>query len=169
VKKIQIPSSVEFIGNCCFYECKSLCEITFESRSKLQRIEEYAFYETGVKNVQIPSSVEFIGKKCFYGCNSLCEITFESRSKLQRIEESAFSVSGLKKIQIPSSVEFIDKLCFSFCSSLCEITFEGQVSVIEYGAFSRCNALTYVKFPRGVNLNYTFPKECRIEESDSSI
>jgi hypothetical protein len=53
----------------------SLCEITFECGSKLQRIGEYAFYRTDIKIIQIPSNVEFIGDHCSYECDSLCEIT----------------------------------------------------------------------------------------------
>jgi hypothetical protein len=103
VKKIRIPSNVEFIGANCFRQCHSLCEVIFESGSKLQRIEEYAFHGTGVKMIRIPSSVEFIGKECFSWCGSLCEITFEGNVKL--IENDAFTYCwALKCVKVPCGV-----------------------------------------------------------------
>jgi hypothetical protein len=35
---VSIPSSVEIIGSDCFSERKSLCEVVFESNSKLKEI-----------------------------------------------------------------------------------------------------------------------------------
>jgi hypothetical protein len=157
VRKLLIPSSVKLIGRKCFDECKSLCEITFESGSKLQRIEKYAFNQSGVKMIRIPSSVEFIGEYCFsgdvYRSGSLCEITFESGSQLRRIDDRAFRNTGLKRIRIPSSVEFIGEYCFCECKSLCEITFEGSVKNIGEGAFKDCPVMC-VKVMVGINTNF---------------
>jgi hypothetical protein len=83
-------------------------------------------------------------------------------SKLERIDEWGFGKTGVKKITIPSHVEFIGTFCFSHCNFLCEVTFEGNVKVIEENAFSFC-PLHCVKIPRGMKLNYEFPKTCRIE------
>jgi hypothetical protein len=38
--EIVIPSSVEMLGERCFSGCRSLSSITFESGSRLSRIEE---------------------------------------------------------------------------------------------------------------------------------
>jgi hypothetical protein len=85
---IEIPSSVEFIGENCFRGCESLCEITFESGSKLQRIEEEAFRLNNLKMIEIPSSVEFIGEFCFSECQSLYDVRFEGH--VREIEVMAF-------------------------------------------------------------------------------
>jgi hypothetical protein len=89
LKKIEISSSVEFIGKYCFSECKFLYEVLFEAGSKLKRIDEYGFHGTGLNQIEIPSSVEFIGKHCFCGCQSLCVIRFEAgcKYKLQHLDE----------------------------------------------------------------------------------
>jgi hypothetical protein len=71
------PSSVDAIGKFCFWGCKSLCEVTFETGSKLERIEKQAFSWTRLKKMTIPSSVEVSGEDCFSSCGSLCEVTFE--------------------------------------------------------------------------------------------
>jgi hypothetical protein len=60
LKSIIIPKSVEVLCKECFSNCKSLTSITFESDSRLQRIEERAFAGTGLKSIIVPSSVEVL-------------------------------------------------------------------------------------------------------------
>jgi hypothetical protein len=111
-RSIVIPSSVVVLGEWSFSWCKSLESVTFESGSRLERIEESAFYCTGLKSIEIPSPVVVLGKESFSWCMSLESVTFESGSRLERIEESAFCPSGLKFIEIPDSVTFIDGSAF---------------------------------------------------------
>jgi hypothetical protein len=108
-KSVVIPSSIEVLSKFCFYTCKLLSSITFESNSHLQRIEESAFSSNGLRSIVIPSSVEVLSKFYFAGCKSLSSITFESDSHLQCIEALSFSLSGIISIVIPHSVEFIDR------------------------------------------------------------
>jgi hypothetical protein len=61
--------------------------VTFESGSKLSRIEKSVFSETGLVEIILPSSVEVLGEECFSLCVSLSSVIFESVSKLSRIEE----------------------------------------------------------------------------------
>jgi hypothetical protein len=74
---IRIPSNVEMFGKYCFSECKSLCEVVFESNSKLREIDDLALSSSGIKTIRIPSNVEMFGKHCFSGCKSLYEVVFE--------------------------------------------------------------------------------------------
>jgi hypothetical protein len=136
-RSIVIPSSVIVLGKQSFYECKSLESVTFESGSRLERIEESAFFRSGLRSVLIPSSVIVLGKWNFYQCNSLESVTFESDSRLERIEESAFFRSGLKSILIPSSVVVLGEWSFRGCKSLESVTFESdsRLERIEESAF----------------------------------
>jgi hypothetical protein len=90
--------------------------MTFESGSRLERIEEQAFCESGLKSIWIPSSVVVLGKSSFRDCKSLESVTFESGSRLERIEESAFQWTGLISIEIPGSVTFIEGSVFAAVS-----------------------------------------------------
>jgi hypothetical protein len=64
--EIESPSSVEIIGEACFVRCGSFTSLTFESESKLSRIETYAFQESGLIEIVIPSSVEILCESCFF-------------------------------------------------------------------------------------------------------
>jgi hypothetical protein len=75
----------------CFYCCISLCEVTFESDSKLK---------CAIKSIGIPSNVEVVGEECFSSCKSLCEVTFESDSKLRESQKDAFD-EFLRCVKVP--------------------------------------------------------------------
>jgi hypothetical protein len=134
---IQIPSSVESIGESCFSRT-CLTRITFGIGSVLKCIGRDAFSYSGVASIQIPSGVESIGESCFRN-TELEEITFALglRSKLLRIESQAFENTQLRTIKIPRSVEFIGKSCFRQCRQLVKVTFEcgSRVKCIHDRAF----------------------------------
>jgi hypothetical protein len=125
---IRIPSSVEFLGKECFYGCESLCEVTFESGSKLKRIEEHGFEGNCVSMIQIPSSVEFLGTGCFWGCNWLREVTFEGN--IREIGCRAFDTCLLKCVKVPRGVklnyEFPEK-CRIECIDIAKIVGKRKV------------------------------------------
>jgi hypothetical protein len=112
-KKVVVPCSIKSLCKSCFQSCTSVESILFENESKLIRIEQFAFYRSGLKSIVIPSSVEVFSKLCFGFCKSLQSIIFENDSKLIQIEELAFCCSGLESFIIPSSVVIIDGSAFS--------------------------------------------------------
>ena len=84
LKFIKIPSSVESIGDSCFFG-SNVETVEIENNSKLQTIGEYAFSDCEqLKFIKIPSSVESIGKYCFSGSN-VETVEIENNSKLQKI------------------------------------------------------------------------------------
>ena len=127
---IEIPASVETIGNTAFSDCSSLATVTFEKGSRLKTIGNNAYYRcTSLTSIEIPASVETIEKKAFMHCSSLATVTFEKGSQLKTIAgdsyDGAFSdCTALTSIEIPASVETIEATAFKRCSKLATITFE---------------------------------------------
>jgi hypothetical protein len=126
--------------------------VTFESGSRLERIEESAFHGSGLKSIVIPSSVVVLGRSSFYLCKSLESVTFESGSRLERIEESAFHGSGLQSIVIPGRVTFVDGSAFIDLSliaaspddmqfRLCECLLESFDGSVIYRYFGSCHSI----------------------------
>jgi hypothetical protein len=74
-----------------FFECRSLSSVTFESGSKLSRIEKEAFSGTSLVEIIFPGSVEVLCERCFDECKSLSSVKFESGSKLCEMSQDAFS------------------------------------------------------------------------------
>ena len=163
---IEIPASVETIGNTAFSDCSSLATVTFEKGSRLKTIGNNAYYRcTSLTSIEIPASVETIEKKAFMHCSSLATVTFEKGSQLKTIAgdsyDGAFSdCTALTSIEIPASVETIEATAFKRCSQLATVTFEkgsqlktiggGYYSSYYHGAFSDCSSLTSIEIPASV-------------------
>ena len=174
---IEIPASVETIGNTAFSDCSSLATVTFEKGSRLKTIGNNAYYRcTSLTSIEIPASVETIEKKAFMHCSSLATVTFEKGSQLKTIAgdsyDGAFSdCTALTSIEIPASVETIEATAFRVCSKLATVTFEkgsqlkiiggGYSSSYYYGAFLGCSSLTSIEIPASVEtIEATAFKRC---------
>jgi hypothetical protein len=127
--------------------------VAFERGSRLERIFDSAFRDTGIQSIVIPSSVVDLGKKSFCGCKSLESVIFESGSRLERIEESAFEESGLHSIDIPSSVVVLGKKSFYWCKSLKSAIFESgsRLEQIDESALEN-SGLQSIRIPSSVIL-----------------
>jgi hypothetical protein len=55
----------EILGSGCFFACKSLSSISFESNSRLNRIESCAFLQSSLQSTEIPRNVQFIAGNAF--------------------------------------------------------------------------------------------------------
>jgi hypothetical protein len=66
-KTFIVPSSVETIGARCFENCARMETITFGESSKLKRIGERAFAESGLASITIPAATEEIDGSAFVG------------------------------------------------------------------------------------------------------
>jgi hypothetical protein len=65
VVEITLPVLGEILDECCFYDCRSLSFIRFESGSRLSRVKEWAFSGTGLIEIILPSSIEVLDERCF--------------------------------------------------------------------------------------------------------
>lgn len=163
---IEIPASVEIIGEYAFSSLTNLTSVTFEENSNLRVIETEAFVETSLTAIEIPASVETIGDAAFRNCSALKEVIFQKGIKLKTIAgggaytETAnanqglfYRCTSLVSIEIPASVEVIEKAAFNDCANLQTVTFESNSNLLtiggqkdyrgtQFGAFSGCRNLT---------------------------
>jgi hypothetical protein len=153
VFRVWIPNSIEVLKFNSFNDCRKLFYISFESNSRLTRIEWNVFWKSSLQSIVIPSTVEILGFECFSSCESLLSISFESNSHLIRIGSRAFSNSSLQSMLIPSSVEILGSSCFSECKSLSSISFESNshLTRIESETFSN-SSLQSILIPSSVEV-----------------
>jgi hypothetical protein len=121
-----IPAVVEILGETCFSESTSLCELTFESGSRLNTIQDLVFCScSSLVSICIPAQVEYIPAFCFAMCTSLAELTFERGSKLIELCSGAFSgCFSIRSIIFPSRLEIMGFGSLDECRSLSGLTFE---------------------------------------------
>ena len=143
ITNLEIPNSVESIGERAFEYC------------------------TGLTSITIPNSVTSIGGSAFYGCSGLTSIKvesgnekYDSRSNCNAIIETSSNIliAGCNNTIIPNSVTSIGSGAFSSCSGLTSVTIPNSVTSIGDDAFTGCTGLTSVTIPNSVTSigNYAF-------------
>ena len=111
LEEIDIPPTVEWIGERAFSNC------------------------AGLKKVALTKSVQQIEQAAFMNCRSLEE--FKIPKGIERVEAFTFSgCENLRAVEIPSSVKHIEEKAFEFCPRLEKVTVSKWCQV-EDGAFDK--------------------------------
>lgn len=146
---MEIPNSIESIGNDTFCNCSELTSVVIPN--SVTSIGDYSFYLcNGLTSVVIPISVKSIGKSAFGKCSGMKEVNFNAENCIScgsnenpafpssietlhlgdaviNIPEYAFcQCSGLKSVEIPKSVKYIDDFAFYGCNGLKVVIFNAQ-------------------------------------------
>lgn len=172
VTKVQIPASVEELGNAAFANCQHLKSVTFAEGSRIKAIPRGAFgYCPTLSEINIPDSVEEVGVMAFYSCIGLfnlelpesvkviCDQAFESCENLatinlpeglQTIGEQAFYMAGLTEVVVPDGVTELGRGAFHTCLSLRKAVLGNGIKRITSGAFGYCTALEEITVPASV-------------------
>ena len=142
LSSIVIPESVTFINHYAFEGCSSLEDVTIPDN--VSSIGSGIFKECGkLKHVKLPKSLVIVAADAFQGCGLLQEITIPEG--VTTIAAAAFDVcSSLANITLPSTLTTISRSAFYDCQSLTEITIPEKVSSIGEYAFRYCESLKKV-------------------------
>ena len=169
ITSIELPSTLEMIGNYAFEDCSGLTEVVLSNCTSLISIGHGAFYNcSGLTEVDLSNciSLENIGLEVFCYCSSLATIDLSDCISLISIEQFAFRYcSTLTNIILTNcvSLENIGVAAFHLCTSLERIDFDTCVnlSVISPSAFEECYSLRSIILP--------YPYEWYITDDESSI
>lgn len=105
LKYIDIPNTVETVGNAAFFGCSNLEYATINS----QRIESYAFSNnSNLKEVYIGENVEYIESYTFSNCGSLTEVNYLGTIEMwNKISKSGWNTSSsiIKVVCIDGDVQ----------------------------------------------------------------
>ena len=150
--RVNIPASVETIGNGAFKDCSNLKTVFFSEGSKLTTIGSSAFRGcTSLESITVPDEVTAMKDWAFGGCISLASVALSK--KLTKIPNYCFyGCTGLESITIPSSVTTIYGQAFQGCSSLQSVTFgeNSSLTAIASQAFEGCVSISGIIIPNGV-------------------
>ena len=113
LKSVNLPTSVEAIGEMVFMGCSSL------------------------KSINLPANLTIIGAGAFYECTGLSSISFPD--KLTYILAGAFAdCTGLTSISIPASVQVIENDVFLGCTNITDVYCYADPAKLEWKD-SDCN------------------------------
>lgn len=144
-----------------FSEGKESSDISIESEydgKPVKAIAAKAFYnKSNLKNVVIADSVEKIGEYAFYNSGVT---NIKLPNNLKTIEKATFTKSQLTKVDVPSSVTAIKEQAFWSCKDLQSVKIGNNVLEIGTYAFYECENLNSINIPNTVNTigNYAFSR-----------
>lgn len=144
-----------------FSEGKDSSDIIIDSEFEGKPVKEIAaraFYaESNLKSVVIPDSVDKIGEYAFYN-SSVKDINLPNN--LKKIEKAIFTKSKLTKVVIPDSVTEVGEQAFWACKDLTSVKISNNVTNIGTYAFYECEKLSVADIPESVRTigNYVFSR-----------
>jgi hypothetical protein len=142
---VYLPRSARLL--CCqsFSRCQFLSAVSFESCSKLKRIEKEAVVHCRLKSITISRSVEYIDHAAFgtvvdspvaVVARNL-HFTALSNMLLDYVMKRAIRYFGsASHLIVPRHVETVCSCCFSFCQSLSSVSFQNDSKLKEIGAYA---------------------------------
>lgn len=135
--RVEIPQGVKVINLDAFYQCSSLKEVVFASKTidqvgtgvfrdcssletinlpDMETIPESFFNGcTSLKNISIPQTVKTIGRYAFYN-SGLEEINIGNNVK--RLEDSCFGETKIRTLTVPESVTYAGSTLTEGCDEL---------------------------------------------------
>jgi len=145
IESINLPNSLETIGEEAFFNCSSLTTVTIPKNVK--RIDYGTFIGcSGLKKAILSEGVTEISGDMFYKCTSLNSISIPNT--VTSIGDKAFyGCNNLEEIYIPDSVESLGSSAFSDCSSLSKITLSDNIPLIKERTFYECRNLKEISLP----------------------
>ena len=140
IESIDLPESLEIIGDNTFRGCGNL------------------------KTIKLPNRIKKISNYCFFNCQRLEQILFPK--ELYEIENGAFyGCKSLNMVRMPGSLKKIKHFAFQNCNNLTQIVFNDGVKEIGVSAFRGCKKLAKLNLPLSVlNIHkYSFEKNILLE------
>ncbi len=123
VSSVNLPYSLNVIGDAAFKGCRALWRIS------------------------IPSNVSRIGQSCFEDCTSLRDVEF-SYNNFRELPYRCFrNCNSLRTIRMPQYITSIGDACFEDCRSLVELVLPSRVETIGRDAFRACRSLREITLP----------------------
>lgn len=126
ITTVDIPISVNYIGERCFSNCKHLLEVNV--LSEVDKIENGTFKGcTSLKQVKLVNGIHEIGTLAFYGCKSLSDIS------------------------IPQTVKEIGNYALAYCTKLVNVDLGEGIQKIRWHSFSNCTILKKILVPQSIS------------------
>lgn len=139
------PEGVKVIGKYAFENADSLKVVISEG---VEKIDDFAFYDSGVESVSFPYTLKSIGKRAFANCYGLNEAILPDY--LTYLGEYAFEYSFVKWVRLPAGLKALEEGTFKNCFYLEGINLPDGLTVIGKQAFSGCSKIDEISLPTSV-------------------
>ena len=124
LEHVEIPDTVEEIGDHAFAECVKLKNIPWRRLKRLKKIGISAFENCKeLKSVYLPGSLKELGGAAFGGCEKVETVVFGKGFRIGKLPDHCFrGCSSLMKIRLPEAVQEAGTSAFLECPVTPEIS-----------------------------------------------
>lgn len=145
IQTVNLGENLRSIGDSAFFKCTALGSIQFPA--SLETIGSYAFQGcTSLWSADIPNTVTDMGAYVFAGCDSLRSVEIDGD-----VFESVFAdCTALRDVTFTENCHVIGACAFQGCTGLRSLKLGSAVERIERQAFSDCEKLGYIYFPKSL-------------------
>lgn len=171
LKAVNIPDSVELIGNFAFGNCLKLEKVCVGKgvNSIGNNIFRNCFSITSLDISSLNETYESIDNSIYTkDKKKILYYNYENNSEI-KIPEGVeilasclfYDYDNLTKVEFPSTLTSIEESCFYYCENLSEIELPVSLTYIGSNAFYSCYKITKVKIPDGVTvINASTFRDC---------
>ena len=146
---VEIPAGIQKINGSAFQNEVLVTGVSFSEG--LLRIDDTAFYGTGIKEVKFPASLRLLGNYSFSHCSSLHTVDLESVTQIAAIPMYCFHNStSLAEILLPESIRIIGEFAFAGCCGFTGLPEMNGVTYIAERAFEGCAGLGTAVLPESL-------------------
>lgn len=123
LESVELPPTVQEIGDYAFAGCRNLKHISLASLDQLRRIGTSAFEDcVSLERVFLPACLEELGGAAFSGCSGLRQVRFGPGFHLAALPDHCFrGCRALADIDLPPSVEALGVSAFLECPAVPEL------------------------------------------------
>lgn len=139
ITSIKLPNSLKSIED---YAFKGIALKSIEIPDTVNELGESAFYScTQLKSIKLSSGLTKLSKNLFDGCTKLTDVTIPDSVTI--IESDCFyECYGLKSIKLPNTLKELGGGAFFDCKNLTDITIPDGVTTIGESCFYGCGIST---------------------------
>ena len=92
---VTVPGSVRYIATDAFKDCGFITEISFETGSALETVDEYAFLNcSGIRSITLPSAIRNVRDYAFYGCDYLYFVKYLVTREMVELGSEVYYQAG---------------------------------------------------------------------------
>ncbi len=156
---VEIPGSVQIIGDNAFQDCYRLREVVIASG--VRQIGDWAFSGTAIRTVRLPKTLKTIGREAFHNCENLIAINAaEDGTSFNSVDGVLFtkdnsslliypSAKPESSYKVPASVQIISDYAFLGCYNLTKVELPAGLVAIGASAFAGTD-ITSITIPKSV-------------------
>ncbi|MBQ7321108.1 MAG: leucine-rich repeat protein [Clostridia bacterium] len=146
LRRLDLTTGVEEIGDWAFANCTGLAEVDFAQG--LKKLGASAFYGChGITRLALPQGLETVGKCAFTDCTGVTELTLPQ--DLHSIGAAAFMrCSRLTRLSLPRGLREVAKDAFYGCEGIEDILIADIGTKLDPRAFFGCKNLMRISVPR---------------------